>query len=530
MALTDQQLLLLDNLIYLDVVRDGSTVGDIAQYALDRIDALTANSPAGMSKSEWVALLNAIKKDPTLMSYTVKNYIDENTGMRAACFVKGNDVNVVFRGTAGEDQWRDNGQGGFLSDTDQQNRAAQYINGLPKEYGDSITVTGHSKGGNIAQYVTIVTDRIARCLSYDGQGFSPEFLKKYAKEIAERSGLITSISAAGDIVNSLLNKIAGTTIYIDDAKQGDLLNSHKPNAIFDRYFNLLPETSRSALAALVNKFTVFAVSYLPDPIRGFVVDGLMDEIIALADGKANSHMVQTVISAVITFSVLDDFAFNFGAKNFGIGVGLILQQIVKFLQAVVMALVIIAIVLVAIGAVVVLIAKLVEFVVKTLQKFAKWLAHQVYEITKAALKLGKKVAKEVLVVLAFVVANIQAFINRVRAWCVDLLEKIARGWNKFKNAFAGVTSERIVLSYSAASNAKTQLERARLRIQDADEDLRKARAQLSSAGSVVSGAFFFSSIPSISAAGLNNSINYFQLVGDKFKEADASAKQKLAKG
>lgn len=65
-----------------------------------------------------------------------------------------------------------------MSDTIQQERAAEYINNLPLKYGNDLTVSGHSKGGNKAQYVTIVTDRVERCLSQDGQGFSPEFLKK----------------------------------------------------------------------------------------------------------------------------------------------------------------------------------------------------------------------------------------------------------------------------------------------------------------------------------------------------------------
>ena len=59
---------------------------------------------------------------------------------------------------------------------------AVYIKNLPKEYGNNITVTGHFKGGNKAQYVTIVTDRIGRCVSFDGQGFSKEFLEFIPQE------------------------------------------------------------------------------------------------------------------------------------------------------------------------------------------------------------------------------------------------------------------------------------------------------------------------------------------------------------
>ena len=50
---------------------------------------------------------------------------------------------------------------------------------------DHVAVTGYSKGGNKAQYVTVVSanaDLIDSCVALDGQGFSPEavsFWKQY---------------------------------------------------------------------------------------------------------------------------------------------------------------------------------------------------------------------------------------------------------------------------------------------------------------------------------------------------------------
>ena len=113
--------------------------------------------------------------------------------MRAACFVDDvnnpKDVNIVFRGTGNAYEWRDNGKGGYVSETEQQLRAAKYVEDLPSEWGDAMTVTGHSKGGNKAQFVTIATNRIAKCVSYDGQGFSKEFLEdpKYKIIVPVRS-------------------------------------------------------------------------------------------------------------------------------------------------------------------------------------------------------------------------------------------------------------------------------------------------------------------------------------------------------
>ena len=63
-----------------------------------------------------------------------------------------------------------------------QEEALDYMESLKKsgvfEKYDNVYVTGHSKGGNEATLVTMVySDVIDRCISGDGQGFSPEFVE-----------------------------------------------------------------------------------------------------------------------------------------------------------------------------------------------------------------------------------------------------------------------------------------------------------------------------------------------------------------
>ena len=72
-----------------------------------------------------------------------------------------------------------------------------YIQGLKECYGDAanhLTVSGHSKGGNRAQYVKILTDQVDRCVSFDGQGFSSEFLELYAEEIEQKNENLIPLS------------------------------------------------------------------------------------------------------------------------------------------------------------------------------------------------------------------------------------------------------------------------------------------------------------------------------------------------
>ncbi len=62
--------------------------------------------------------------------------------------------------------------------------------------------------------MAILSDKVDRCVSFDGQGFSNEFCEKYKEEIEKNSYKITSISAYTDPVNALLNPIAKNIKYI----------------------------------------------------------------------------------------------------------------------------------------------------------------------------------------------------------------------------------------------------------------------------------------------------------------------------
>ena len=74
---------------------------------------------------------------------------EDKNGLRACCFVKesnGNieDVVAVFRGTAGVNEWKDDLMMANAVSSEIMDDAAIYIKNLPKEYGNNITVTGHS--------------------------------------------------------------------------------------------------------------------------------------------------------------------------------------------------------------------------------------------------------------------------------------------------------------------------------------------------------------------------------------------------
>ena len=120
---------------------------------------------------------------------------------------------ISYKGTSGHDEWNDNVKGFNSTDTARQERAARFAKKITENpaYTD-VTVTGHSKGANKAMYVSIVDEsgKIHRCVAFDGQGFSNEFLKKYADKIAERAGFITNYSIDRDFVHVLMKQIPGS--------------------------------------------------------------------------------------------------------------------------------------------------------------------------------------------------------------------------------------------------------------------------------------------------------------------------------
>lgn len=177
MGLTDEELLLLNTLIY--AVSEYESKNPAKVESLDQRDmqgliecarAAVANAGSGeivcMSDDEWEDVFAAIESNEDLMSLDlVVNKYDPETEFTSMCFADSSDqAYVVFMGTGNHKEWEDNAHGAHVSDTTAQLEAKNFIDSL--QY-DDIVVSGHSKGGNKAQYVTITDTegKISRCVS-----------------------------------------------------------------------------------------------------------------------------------------------------------------------------------------------------------------------------------------------------------------------------------------------------------------------------------------------------------------------------
>lgn len=280
--LTNTELALLNNLLYINGITDykdktlKTVISKLRDNGLDKLD--NPKDDFDLTAEEWDKILTAIEKNPKLADLEIKYPQVDDKGGKAATFVdSNNNATVVFRGTAGP-EWADNVLGGYKEDTEQQKVALEYIKNLPYTH---ITVSGHSKGGNKAQYVTIVMNsiikgKIDRCVAFDGQGFSPEFCKKYAEEIKQYNNLITLIGPRDDYVNILLYQIAGNVIYTevdksfwDRLKDGDFVGiagQHIANRMiaFDEDGNpyLKTETSREPIMTVLHEFLLYLENHV----------------------------------------------------------------------------------------------------------------------------------------------------------------------------------------------------------------------------------------------------------------------------
>ena len=82
---------------------------------------------------------------------------------------------------------------------------------------DNLTMTGHSLGGNLAEYATIVSDKyklddnIEQCVSMDGPGFSDEFIRKHKDQIDKMNDVMKHYRWS--FVGALLNDLPGVDYH-----------------------------------------------------------------------------------------------------------------------------------------------------------------------------------------------------------------------------------------------------------------------------------------------------------------------------
>lgn len=250
-------------------------------------------------------LKNALTSNPALAHSKIGSLTYSKDGLTACVFTKlDGAISVVFKGT-GDGEWIDNGEGlsgipeenvytsfshfGNVTETttvkkdyatDQQVEALNWFNKVAsKEKWNTdtkITVSGHSKGGNKAQFVTMHSDLIDDCYSFAGQGFSPEalhsFQNRYKEEFEKRRNRIYSFSSDNDYVNVLGRRLAHQShiFYVESG-----LGLHNMEAMLDKHGRLRKQCNQGRISSYAEKLSKDLMKLNPS-VRQYATLGIMN--------------------------------------------------------------------------------------------------------------------------------------------------------------------------------------------------------------------------------------------------------------
>ncbi|WP_177180689.1 Mbeg1-like protein [[Clostridium] polysaccharolyticum] len=210
---------------------------------------------------EWADMIDAMKPLKIRNLRLNKVSVDSLQALSTLFLDEDGEAYVAFHGTGGG-EWEDNFEGGFVTETVQQKKALEFIESIPR---DNLTVLGHSKGGNKAKYVTFLSAKVKRCISYDGQGFSQMFLEKYREQIEKNRHKITCYALDNDFVNVMLNDIYQTKKYIKGNGVDSFEQNHAANSFYSFQYNPdgtiagfeFVETEQSAIMQSLHKFVSY---------------------------------------------------------------------------------------------------------------------------------------------------------------------------------------------------------------------------------------------------------------------------------
>lgn len=214
--------------------------------------------------------------------------------------------------------------------TPQQEDANQFLREL-KDKGyfdkyDNITFAGHSLGGNLAEHSTFyaaelgVIDKIKRTISYDGPGFTQEYLDQYQKYIDMATGTVDMDHVEQSLVGGLLQRVDGINyVYAELIGKGAVQHGTE-NVKFDSKGNIVTTGHPSQLSTVLSKYLVSpftqGMERLISPAAGNV---MVTALVALTqagwalkdslykNGKfttAGKIVVGTIIGSLVGFAIV----------------------------------------------------------------------------------------------------------------------------------------------------------------------------------------------------------------------------------
>ena len=416
----------------------------------------------------------------------------DQKGLNACTFTDTDGkVIVVYRGT-GSGEWIDNSKGlsGLETETKQQKEALEYFEKVVERNGynesNQITISGHSKGGNKAQYTTVNSkyrNIINKCFNFDGQGFSPEAIKKFKKYSDYNQSIhkMYGFNGGNDFVNVMGNTIIpeenrfyfqthipiniptdidgleDVMSYIKNKENlGDIKKFHFPDSCIREDGSFGEQVEQGAISKFTERFSKNTV-ILPPYQRAKVYNAIMG-LMQGDNETVNGDEVSWLDKAVAIISVPTLVDFMGGAalgtiKEDGGAIpelvsALVLASICPKLFADDLAKVALNDFVAVVGIAIENIKKLWAFIIDKLVQFGNWIIKVADEIGKAFWKFvdGVKLAwdklqnfivglyNEIIATGKAVVAAIDRFKDKATAAIAKFFTCLANGLKKYYSA------------------------------------------------------------------------------------------------
>lgn len=159
--------------------------------AIERFDAMPEKSRrfGVIIPNDTLELAHQAAESPRFADaelFAFENTIDEQAEMQFAAVTFRLSDGTLFSAFRGTDDsivgWKEDFNMTFMSHVPAQDRAADYLDHIARQFPGGIRTGGHSKGGNLAIWSVvhadpIVRQRVIRAYSNDGPGFSREMLE-----------------------------------------------------------------------------------------------------------------------------------------------------------------------------------------------------------------------------------------------------------------------------------------------------------------------------------------------------------------
>jgi hypothetical protein len=291
-VLSDDELLILDSLAYCKNWNTNSpNLGSI-------VDSLTLDSgDMNISPEQLLQLRQMVHNDPKLSNLVIKNvYVDNdndpnnhNNNMVYFEDPVGNEQYLIFAGT-GPKEWPGDFTGAEQADPTRKIYMKQWVDGLHIKNPPGVTVSGHSDGGNDAMYITVTNNQeVNRCVTFDAEGFSNEFMLAFQQQIKECQSKILAYDQAEDFVGPMMNSIAGKLIFIGGSYSGV---SHSISWLFshDANGNLLPAIGTPTIKPSSTWFLIHSLTTLE----------MFPQIIPRSDLQSIGTLVQDCLNGSAT--------------------------------------------------------------------------------------------------------------------------------------------------------------------------------------------------------------------------------------